>query len=328
MTRLSPRPLARGIIAAAALSLALAGAAPAYAATGSEQQRVEEILAHNGGGLTIKAGPEYAGYDVVVSSPAPRSASTDATDELTRKVSLDAGGTGHVVNLPGPVKLYFSSPSGTRIAQADTPDASATIVRGAEVTYLVSPVAHTSSLEGSEPTPVAPQLADYKPYILPFTNATVSPSRYERGKAFDLTFSNVYGHNEGDLDGLATSVIIYSDATTIGTHDVTNSTVTQTIAAEYTKDPHTVALMDKYGRILAVATLDGGASPANDKAPATTPATPVVETAAKTTTTEAQPSGAELASTGVEAGPIALLAGILLTVGIGGLVLARRRATV
>ncbi|PPF27820.1 hypothetical protein C5C18_08670 [Rathayibacter tritici] len=159
---------------------------------------------------------------------------------------------------------------------------------------------------------------------MPFTPADIAPATYTKGEPFDLTFSNLSWATENDLDGLSTSVVIYSDPTTLGTPTITDAAVTQTIGAEWTTDPHTVALMDSYGRILAVATLDGGATAEETPAatPAETPAAavPVVDTGSKPTS--AQP---HLAETGVEAGGLALVASALLLAGAGGLVMARRR---
>lgn len=330
MTHFSPRLSTRGAIAAAALSLTLFGAAPAFADTESVPVSAEEVLAANGGGLTIDAGSAYAGWDVFVISELPASIA-NADHEATRKVSLDASGSGHVVNLAGPANLYFSSPSGVHLDQGDKPHANVAIYRGQEVAYSVDPVTRTAVVEGELPTVVAPELSSYKRSIVPFTNATVSPSTYARGTAFDLSFSGVFGYAPDDLEGRATSVLIYSDPVTLGTPTISNDTVTQTIPAEYTTDPHTVALMDSYGRILAVATLDGGAEAATTAAPAATPAesvpaesVPVVQTASAPLAEEPK-AGAHLASTGVEASGIALVAGGLLVAGASGLVLARRR---
>lgn len=331
MTHFFARPSARGAIAAAALSLTLFGAAPAFADTGSDPVSAEEVLAANGGGLTIDAGPAYAGWDVVVSSQLPASIGS-ADHEAAQKVSLDASGSGHVVNLAGPANLYFSSPSGVRLDDGDKPHANVAIYRGEDVAYSVDPVTHTAVVEGEIPTVVAPELSSYKRTIIPFTSANVSPSSYERGTPFDLSFSGVFGYTSGDLDGRATSVLIYSDPVTLGNQTVAGDTVTQTIPAEYTTDPHTVALMDSYGRILAVATLDGGAEAETTAAPAANPAATPADSAPAVQTASApaaeQPKAeAHLASTGVEASGIALVAGGLLVAGAVGLVLARRRRT-
>lgn len=161
---------------------------------------------------------------------------------------------------------------------------SAAIYRGAEVRYNVDPVLSTAVVEGKIPTIAAPALSSYQPYIVPFTAASVSPSRYTIDKPFDLTFSGLSWATPGDLDGQATSTVIYSEPSTIGTSTIAGSAVTQTISANYTTEPHTVALMDSYGRILTVATLKGGA--AAERQPENTPTATTVANTPSTPTAE------------------------------------------
>ncbi|PPF79191.1 hypothetical protein C5C31_07435 [Rathayibacter rathayi] len=320
-----PRPFRAAALAAAALGLVLATAAPALAAPASDPATAEDILQYNGGGITVDAGPAYAGYDVFVQAQLPSSATGSGGTWTLQKASLDAEGSARVINLAGPVNLYFFSPSAvTPSLELPPPNATAAIYRGQEVAYTVDPAAGTAVLEGDVPTAVAPALRDYQTYITPFTLADVAPATYTKGEPFDLTFSNLFWADENDLDGLSTSVVIYSDPTTLGTPTITDAAVTQTIGAEWTSDPHTVALMDSYGRILAVATLDGGAAaeatPAATATETPVATVPVADTVSKATT--AQP---HLAETGVEAGGLALVAAALFLAGAGGLVVARRR---
>ncbi|MBO0985635.1 LPXTG cell wall anchor domain-containing protein [Rathayibacter sp. SD072] len=313
-----------------AVGLVVAAASPATAATQNTPAEGEDVLGYNGGGITIDAGPEYAGYDVLVQAqlPKPISPAGSGGNWVIRTASLDAEGVGRAVNFAGPVNLYFYSPSETKPElELPEPEASASIYRGGEIEYDVDPEAGTAVVDGAVPTVVAPALSSFQPYIVPFTDAAVDPSSYLVGEAFDLTFSNLEWATAGDLDGVSTSTIIYSEPTTIGTAAIAGGSVTTTIGAEYTTDPHTVALMDGYGRILASATLDGGAAATPGTTPTAAPTTPVA--AAPVAHTGAKPgtrSGAHLAETGVETGAGALLAGLLLAAGTGGLVVARRRS--
>lgn len=109
MTRLLSHTFMRGAIAAAALSLALLTAAPASAEPKSDPAIGEDILAYNGGGITIDAGPQYAGFDVFVQSQLPATVGKGAGTWTIQKGSLDAQGTARVVNFAGPVNLTFSA---------------------------------------------------------------------------------------------------------------------------------------------------------------------------------------------------------------------------
>ncbi|MCJ1701540.1 LPXTG cell wall anchor domain-containing protein [Rathayibacter festucae] len=328
MTRLAT-PFARGTVAAtaAALGLALLAATPASAA----EVEGEEIFEYNGGGITVDAGPEYAGYDVFVQSQIPRTVEGYEGGGVwnIRKASLDAEGTARVVNFAGPTNLYFFSPSAVQPGlELPEPDATAAIYRGGEIEYDVDPEAGTAVVDGAVPTVVAPALADLQTYGTPLTLATVQPSSYTVDEAFDLTFSELYWAAPGDLDGQSTSTVVYSEPTTIGTSTIAGGSVTTTIGAEYTTDPHTVALLDGYGRVLSAATLDGGAAAPEAEPSATPTATATPVAVAPVSNSGSKPGakpGAHLAETGVEAGSIALLASGLLAAGLGGLVLARRR---
>lgn len=329
MTRFA-RPLARGAAAtaAAALGLALFAANPALAAGSTEPLEGEEVLGYNGGGITVDAGPDYAGYDVFVQSQLPRTIAGGEGGGVwtVQKASLDAEGSARVVNFAGPVNLYFFSPSAEQPGlELPDPDATAAIYRGGEIEYDVDPEAGTAVVDGAVPTVVAPAFSSLQPYTTPLTLASVSPSSYLVGEAFDLTFSDLSWATPGDLDGQSTSTVVYSEPTTIGTSTIAGGAVTTTIGAEYTTDPHTVLLMDGYGRVLTIATLDGGATATPEETPAAVPtstpvaAAPVVSTGTRT--------GAQqhLAETGVETGAGALVATVLLAAGAGGLIVARRR---
>ncbi|WP_246226820.1 LPXTG cell wall anchor domain-containing protein [Rathayibacter agropyri] len=319
-------PFVTAALAAATLGLVLATAAPASAAPTSETTSGEEALGYNGGGITVDAGPAYAGYDVFVQSQLPSSLSGKGGKLTLEKASLDAEGSARIVNFAGPVSLYFFSPSAVvpDFELPPQPEATAAIYRGEEVTYDVDPIAGTAVIQGAVPTVVAPAESSYQPYIIPFTTATVAPSSYALGQPFDLTFSNISWAGDNDLDGLSTSVVIYSDRTTLGTPTIANAAVTQTIGAEWTTDPHRVALMDSYGRILTSATLDGGA--AAKSTPTDTPTeTPVATVSATDTGSKPTPALPHLAETGVETGGLALAASALLLAGAGGLLVARRR---
>lgn len=320
------QPFVTAALAAATLGLVLATASTASADPAASDPAVgEDILAYNGGGITVDAGPAYAGYDVLVQSQLPATANGSGGVWTVQKASLDAGGSAHVVNLAGPVNLYFFSPSAV-IPSLELPEAnaSAAIYRGMEVEYDVDPAAGTAVLAGDPPTAVAPLLRNYQPYIVPFTAATVAPSSYALGQPFDLTFSHVFWAGENDLDGLSTSVVIYSDPTTLGTPTIADATVTQTIGAEWTTAPHTVALMDSYGRVLASATLDGGAAA---KSPQVETPTDTSGATVSAVSTSSEPAAASphLAETGVETGGLALAASALLLAGVGGLIVAHRR---
>lgn len=309
-----------------AVGLVVAAASPAAAAAPDTAVEGEEIFEYNGGGITVDAGPEYAGYDVFVQAQTPRSIEGYENGGVwtLRKASLDAAGSARVVNFAGPVNLYFFSPSAPNTGlELPEPDATASVYRGGEIEYDVDPEAGTAVVDGAVPAVVAPASSSLQPYIVPFTLASVAPESYTVGVPFDLTFSDLHWAGPGDLDGVSTSTIIYSEPTTIGTAAIAGGSVTTTIGAEYTTDPHTVALMDGYGRILASATLDGGAAATPGTAPTAAPTTPVA--AAPVAHTGAKP-GAHLAETGVETGAGALLAGLLLAAGAGGLVVARRRS--
>ncbi|MWV48829.1 LPXTG cell wall anchor domain-containing protein [Rathayibacter sp. VKM Ac-2803] len=317
------RPRTRGAIAATAatLGLALLAATPATAA---ESDDLAEAIAHNGGTLTVDAGPDYAGYDVFVQSQLPKSEKDNGGVWHLEKASLDAEGDATVQNFAGPVNLYFFSPSAPHTGlELPDPQVTAAIYRGGAIEFDVDPAAGTSAVDGTVPTVSAPTLDALETSIVPLTVASLSPSSYYVGEAFDLTFSDLYWATGGDLDGQTTSTVIYSEPTTIGSAPIVGGSVTTTIGAEYTTDPHTVALMDSYGRILTSATLDGGAAAAPEVTPAPTPVAvaPVVNTGTKTGTK----TGARLAETGVETGAAALVATLLVAAGAGGLVVARRR---
>ncbi|MWV58669.1 hypothetical protein [Rathayibacter sp. VKM Ac-2754] len=322
------RPRTRGAIAAtaAALGLALLAATPATADDADNPSDWDDAIFFNGGGISIDAGPEYAGYDVFVQAQLPYGARGDSGEWVIKKASLDAEGDALVYNFAGPVNLYFFSPSSPSVGlELPEPDATAAVYRGESIEYDVDVAAGTAVVDGAVPSVTPPALENFEVYITPLTNASVAPSSYSVGEAFDLTFSDLYWAGPGDLDGQTTSTVIYSDPTTIGTAAIAGGAVTTTIGAEYTTDPHTVALMDSYGRILTSATLDGGATAAPEAAPATTPvaAAPVVNTGTRTGTS----TGAHLAETGVETGSTALIATLLVAAGAGGLVVARRRVT-
>lgn len=323
------RPLLRCALAAtAAVGLALAAAAPASAATADDPSDWEDGIFFNGGGISIDAGPEYAGYDVFVQAQLPVGAQGNRGEWVLKKASLDAQGDALVYNFAGPVNLYFFSPSTPDVGlELPDPVATAAIYRGEEIAYDVDPAAGTAVVDGEVPAVSPPALEDFEVYIADFTDASVEPSSYLVGESFDLTFSDLYWATEGDLDGQATSTVIYSEPVTIGTSAVAGGAVTTTIGAEYTTDPHTVALMDDYGRVLASATLDGGAAaapePVGGTEPTTPPATPVA--AAPASSTGSKPGGPRLAETGLDGGASALLGSALLLAGGAGLVVARRR---
>ena len=320
------RPRTRSAFAAAAatLGLALLAAAPAQAAEGDDPSYWNEAIPYNGGTIIVDAGPEYAGYDVFVQSQLPRTLGGEG-ELVTYKASLDASGVASLDNFAGPVNVFFLSPSAEFIAGEVDLRATAAIYRGAGVEFDIDPVAQTATVDGAIPAVTAPAFETFEAGVVPFTEASVAPSSYYVGEAFDLTFSDLFWETPGDLDGQTTTTVIYSAPTTIGTSAVSGGAVTTTIGAEYTTDPHTVGLMDSYGRFLAIATLDGGAAAAPEAEPTAEPtstpvaAAPVVNTGTKTGTKT------HLAETGVDAGVGALAAGALLVAGAGGLVVARRR---
>ncbi|OOB91612.1 LPXTG cell wall anchor domain-containing protein [Rathayibacter sp. VKM Ac-2630] len=314
-----------------AVGLVLAAASPAAAATSVAGVEGEEIFEYNGGGITVDAGPDYAGYDVFVQAQTPRSIAGYENGGVwtIRKASLDAEGSARVVNFAGPVNLYFFSPSAPHTGlELPEPDATASVYRGGEIEYDVDPEAGTAVVDGAVPSVVAPAFSSFEPYIVPFTLASVAPESYTVGVPFDLTFSDLDWATPGDLDGQQTTTIVYSERATIGASTIAGGSVTTTIGAEYTADPRTVALMDGYGRILTTATLDGGAAAAPETTPTAAPATTPVAAApvAHTGSKPGSKPGAHLAETGAEAGTGALLAGLLLAAGAGGLLVARRRS--
>ncbi|AZZ52962.1 LPXTG cell wall anchor domain-containing protein [Rathayibacter festucae] len=323
------RPLLGCALAAtAAVGLALTIAAPASADTPYDPLDWQDAILFNGGGISIDAGPEYAGYDVFVQAQLPVGARGSRGEWVLKKASLDAEGDALVHNFAGPLNLYFFSPSSPEVGlELPEPAATAAIYRNEEIAYDVDPAAGTAVVDGDVPSVTPPALENFEIYLADFTDASVAPSSYLVGESFDLTFSDLYWATEGDLDGLATSTVIYSEPTTIGTSAIADGAVTTTIGAEYTTEPHTLALMDDYGRVLASATLDGGAAagsePVGTTEPTTPSATPVA--AAPASSTGSKPGGPRLAETGLEGGATALLGSALLLAGGAGLVVARRR---
>ena len=325
----STRPLLRCALAAtAAAGLALSTAAPAAADPADNPSDWTDAILFNGGGIAVDAGPEYAGYDVFVQAQLPVGARGNRGEWVIKKASLDAQGDALVYNFAGPVNLYFFSPSSPSVGlELPEPAATAAIYRNEEIAYDVDPEAGTAVVDGEVPTVEPPALENFEIYIAPFTDASLAPSSYLVGESFDLTFSDLYWAAEGDLDGLATSTVIYSEPTTIGTSTIAGGAVTTTVGAEYTTDPHTVALMDDYGRVLASATLDGGAAAAPEPVPTTAPTTPSATpvAAAPVSSTGSKPGGPRLAETGLEGEAAALLGSALMLAGGAGLVVARRR---
>ncbi|MCM6763188.1 LPXTG cell wall anchor domain-containing protein [Rathayibacter sp. ZW T2_19] len=321
----SDRPLLRGTLTAATvLGLSLAGAATASAENPSDW---EDGIHADGGALVVDAGPEYAGYDVLVQAQLPLGAGRGAGVWIVKKASLDVQGDATVLNFSGPVNLYFSSPSAVDSEpELAEPAATAAIYRGATIEYDVDPAAGTAVVDGVVPEPEIPTLSGLQYTVSTFARSSVAPSSYVVGEDFDLVVSDLQWATQGDLDGLATRTMIYSEPTLLGSSTVTDGTVVQTVPAEYTDEPHTVALFDVYGRLLASATLDGGAAATPGTTPTAAPTTPAA--AAPVAHSGAKPgsrTGAHLAETGVETGAGALLAGLLLAAGAGGLVVARRR---
>ena len=112
-----------------------------------------------------------------------------------------------------------------------------------------------------------------------------------------------------------------------GTSVVAGGAYTQTIPAEFTTEPHTYASFDEYGRLIAAATLDGGASsegPAATPAPTAT-AAPVAPSTPAAVTTSGKTGRGTLASTGVETAGLAAGGAALLLAGAVSLLAVTRR---
>ncbi|MWV50278.1 LPXTG cell wall anchor domain-containing protein [Rathayibacter sp. VKM Ac-2803] len=315
-----PRTIIGGLGAAVILTTtaagALLGAGPALAYDEVDQGA-------NGGTVEVDFGPEWAGWTAVAGFQVPGSGGVVSwtTD------SLDAEGTGTLETLAGPLSVYLSNPSDpTDDPPVDTFSLAA--YRGETVSWVVDPDTDQATLVGEAPVPTAPSLDELENGgLVALTDYSIAPAEYETGVAFDLTVSGLqYGETPNDLDGSSITSYLYSEPTAIGTTTVVGGAYTQTIPAEFTTDPHTYASFDQYGRLIAAATLDGGAS-SGGAVP--TPATTATPTSTPTTVPVTATGGngrGSLASTGADAAPFAIGGAALLLLGGAVLLVTRRRA--
>lgn len=344
-----------GLRAAVVLSITaagvLVGAGPAAAGE-------KDGIPANGGTVEVDFGPGSAGRLAVAGFQVPGSGGSVAWTTTT----LDADGTGTLTTYSGPVDVYLTDPENPR----DDPPATVYEVaayRGETVTWTIDADTYEETLVGEAPIPTAPSLeALENGGLIAVGDYDLAPAQYESGVAFDLTVSGLQFSDEapGDLDGLAVTSYIYSEPTQVGTSVIAGGAYTQTIPAEYTDEPHTYASFDEYGRLIAAASLDGGAPgegpavpPTAEPTPTATPTPTGTPTAAPTPTATPVPAPASptatpsptvtptavavaprgttgrgtLASTGADSSGLALGGAALLLAGAVSLVAVKRRTS-
>ena len=318
------RTVTGGLGAALVLSITAAGVLLGAGPAAADEY---DGIPANGGTVQLDFGPEWAGWTAVAGFQVPGSGGSIGWTTG----SLDTDGTGAVTTYAGPVDIYLTNPSDPR----DDPPADVYEVfayRGETVSWTIDAATYEETLVGEAPTPDVPSLDTLENGgLIAVGEYDLAPAQYETGVAFDLTVSGLQFSDEtpGDLDGLEVTSYIYSEPKEIGTAVIAGGAYTQTIPAEFTTEPHTYASYDEYGRLIAAATLDGGASsegPAATPAPTAT-AAPVAPSTPAAVTTSGKTGRGTLASTGVETAGLAAGGAALLLAGAVSLLAVKRRAS-
>ncbi|OOB90376.1 LPXTG cell wall anchor domain-containing protein [Rathayibacter sp. VKM Ac-2630] len=325
------RTIIGGLGSAVVLSITAAGVLVGAGPAAADEK---DGIAANGGIVQLDFGPEWAGWTAVAGSRVPGSGG----GVTWTTASLDTEGDGSVTTYAGPVDVYLSNPSDpTDDPPLDT--YSVTAYRGETSVWTID----TATKEGrllALPVPDVPSLDELENgRLIPLTDYDIAPAQYEAGVAFDLAVSGLQFDSDTpfDLDDLAVTGYLYSGG---GTSDssgpaqldlrvIEYGAYTQTIPAEFTTDPHTYASYDEYGRLIAAATLDGGASsggPAATPAPTAT-AAPVAPSTPAAVTTSGRTGRGTLASTGAETAGLAAGGAALLLAGAVSLLAVKRRAS-